>query len=530
MEFQLFRIFPITVFLILMSTLSDRGFSESPRVLRMSAPSSDPNLLDPATYNNSTEAMITAAVYGRLLEIDDKTGNFYGDLAKKFYWQGSTLVFELREDSFTSKKHLIKPLDFKNSFVRMFRYRKSKDLDIVGGLEKYLCTNKIERCDGITISGNRVSFQFPFKSRAFIEYLTHTQYSVVPSGALKGLRLVDRSHTSGRYMIAGKINDYVSLKKNNYYRSHVDNSADEIRVYRDYRIDKTGSWFSYDAIESNKIDFISPEDSFDPSTEQRFEKNTKKASIFVSDEIRSTVFVFTSKGMKIPKEDRASIVKILDDAHSKTWKKARDDLISKDPEYVFKRRLDQLLIPGSFGSFQSKEYVAMKNFRTKLSNSWPTKIDKFVIGLPDEGWVKMLRNRHGLDKLYPIEYRAIGHNIQGNRIKDDIEDVDLIVEAISVPYRETYSAIAEVLQNGYMHIRDEAAKNWLTTFSKESDRSERTRMLRKLHFESVVTNPSVIPYFSRAHRGISTNGWNIDHISPHTARTSLWLITKPESK
>ena len=520
----------ILLILISIFALFDQGFSETKKLLRMSAPSSDPSLLDPATYNNTTEAMITASIYSRLLEVDDKTGNFYGDLAKRFYWNGSMLVFELRENIFTSKKQLIKPIDFKKSFVRMFRYRKSKDLDIVGGLEKYLCTKNIDKCEGIKTYENKISFKFPFKSRAFLEYLTHTQYSVVPSEALKGLQVIDRSNTTGRYTVAEKTQDYVSLERNVHYRNHLINAADEIRIFKDFRIDKTGSWFSYDAIESGEIDFISPEDSFDPSAAERFKKNIKQSTIFVSDEIRSTVFVFTNKGMKIPKEDRATIVKIIDDAHAKSRNKKRAAKLKKSPEYIFKRPLDQLLIPGSFGSFQSKEYVAMHKFRAKINTKWPTKIKKFVIGLPDEGWVKMHKNRHGLHKTNPIEYKAIGHNIDVNGRKEDIKDVDLIVHAVSVPYRETYSAIAEILQSEYMHIRGEAAKNWLRTFNDEKDRSERTKMLRKLHFESVVTNPSVIPYFSRANRGIATNGWNIDHISPHTARTKLWLITKSASK
>ena len=69
------------------------------------------------------------------------------------------------------------------------------------------------------------------------------------------------------------------------------------------------------------------------------------------------------------------------------------------------------------------------------------------------------------------------------------------------------------------------AESWLRQFKNELDGKTRMTMLRKLHFDSLVTQPAVIPLYTSRMGAMARNGWKMKFPS-YTADTLFWYLEK----
>ncbi|NRA68733.1 MAG: hypothetical protein HRU19_29890 [Pseudobacteriovorax sp.] len=488
-------------------------------VLKVSIVDIDTRLLEPATVISTQESMVASLLYASLIDLDEESGYFVGGLAKRFYWEEDSLILKIREKVKSVKGDTIDSDQIMASIIRSFYLSQN----IPGNIQKYLCPKvdftilqKNQTCENIKkIDRNTLSLTFPFKSQAFIEFLSSPVFGVVPSIAYRNdFKIVDFHNSTGRYSFHSISKNSLVLKRNKNHWNNKTTGPDEIVFIRDFS-DENGNWASEKQIVEGKIDLIPTALSFGRDVQRKFEKELKDPHFYESDATRVSTLIFTPKGMQIPKKERQIIANIL---HQK-YQKFIDTLKNFDGGIV------QVLLKGSYGSFGGPEFAKRRKILDSIPVIWPKGI-KVRIALQDQYTINYYKEKIYNDMDEYIEYVK---RDPSNYLDADLQDRDmphLSFQSFNVDFREVFEGTSFLLKTHKFNKRDQEADQWLDTYIRELDSSVREKMLLDLHFDSVVINPSIIPLYTRVNIGVSANGWKMGGMNRMTGNTVLWKMYK----
>jgi ABC-type transport system substrate-binding protein len=488
--------------------------------LRSVATVSDNWNFDPIDIDDIEKHELSDGLHATLVEWDYNRNEIVAGLSSAFYWEGTNLFFKVRPGSKTSKGDLIKASDVVFSLQRAFLSGKN----LIGNLHELLCSKPNSgkpKCDRIiAIDDNVIKLELPYRSPAFIDFLTAANYGVVLEKNVdeKTNQIIDVSNTTGPYAVTVNNSSQFVLKANkNHWQISTENPTEIVFLRSPKNVDAT-DW-SIEKIKKGDIDYIGITPGFGYNDYKSLRDHFgEKASFHVSDEISVTKLNFTVRGMEIPVEIRQALSKVI----QSTVDKKRHTLPS------YKRATVEFTIPGSYGSFTKNNEDDLAKLRLSVNDNFSFG-RKIILGVPDSSSKALMEKYLGpiLEKIEIVVRDYSELTLACQKLTKD--SPDMIADSWDLGYVENFSAIALYVQRGTFWVRGRAADEWINKYMATEDSNKRLKMYRDLHVQSIATNPSVIPLWTTPYRAIAINNWSLDSSSPNESVVHI-LNIKRKSK
>jgi ABC-type transport system substrate-binding protein len=476
--------------------------------------------IDPTGVRSIETHDLVTAIAPRLVEWNMSNGQIVAGLAEAFYWNGNELNFKIRKGHKSPKGDEITSDDVIFSLERLF---KSKDrVAMPGRLDQVLCITKSGNlvCNNIVrINDHELKMIFPSASAAYVDYLTDPVYSIVLRKSVDNRtgKIEDLANYAGRYHVRENSADRIVLAVNkNHWGYRSQQPAEVIFI----RLKRNSTPFIEQAIEllkKRKIDYIGVSPRMTPEQFENLKETFgKDASYYTSDELNARFLLFTNKGMKLPKELRQTLSKLI----QKHVNNKREML------KTYKRPTIEFLAAGSYGSFRSQDFSLVEEIRSKLPSSLPQGT-KIKIGIQTKFWQDFL-SEHLVPLSESLEFVPVSKNVDDLIREDSDPDApDLIPLSSDITTVEAFQTIGFFVDRKIFNIRNEnEGIRWIKSYTEEKIPQKRVDMYRQLHFDSVVTNPSIIPLYTSPFRAFSINGWKIDDFPNTAPGGDIWTIRK----
>lgn len=157
--------------------------------------------LEPASYGEASEYDFVSYLYSPLIDFNNE-GQLTSGLAERFYWQGSDLVFKLRNDFKSSKGDLITPEDVVISFKRNYILKPTRAKEFFEEICQGKKITKIDDpCPGLVTEGNLLTIKFDKKKPLYADILTSSDFAIVPKKSIDRdtLKIKDFTNGTGPY-------------------------------------------------------------------------------------------------------------------------------------------------------------------------------------------------------------------------------------------------------------------------------------------------------------------------------------------
>ena len=176
---------------------------------------------DPALIHVQTQWAVIEALYSPLVEVDNN-GQAVAGWARTFDWDGSTAVFQIREDARASDGLPVTAADAAFSLKRLLILASNTR----GDLSSLLCTgHKLTKisdpCPDIAVQGNTLRLSLKRKHYFLFSMLPSMDYAIIPERAVDPQTLTIRDYgiTSGPYSVQYAEEGKISLIVNkNHWR------------------------------------------------------------------------------------------------------------------------------------------------------------------------------------------------------------------------------------------------------------------------------------------------------------------------
>lgn len=495
--------------------------------LRISAVSKKENIrinqYDPAKIYWATEWNMAMNLYSRLIAFD-KEGNLVSDLATKFSWQGNEAHFIIRKNFKTIDGIMLTPKDIAFSLKRLIILAPNTHDDIGS-----LCGNKklksiTDECKGIKFTNNKIILKLPKQDPFLFRTLTTAYFSIIPKRAInpKTLLIKDYRNTSGLYYFSGyNKSNHIILKANPNHWLYAKNIPHKVEIVPDvYNFRKDGELIS-DKLVKGKLDVISRMNRAQlpklHSLHKKFAKKKIEHDFQFTDPIRLRYLCYTPRGFALKPEIRLAILQ-----DTRRLLLQNPDLLSKN----FYEQADYIFPLNSHGGLDPK---TNKYYKKILSQPIDPKIPKMTIDIMVTSKIlpifkQFLQNGHFKYNILakPTYQKYIGKDPNDTTIphltyfnQDIMFEEDIGLLSYSINHTHIFS------------LKGKMAQKWLVEFRNELDSKKRMSMLRTLHFDSLVNNPSIVPLYMTRDAAFAINGWQLN-FPYHTAETLYRYINKTE--
>lgn len=485
-------------------------------ILRVGIVNLDPTMksYDPAFIRDSTDNGIVQTLYSNLIKIDPATGYVVSSFAKKFFWKNNNLIFILHEDYKTASGYRVGADDVIMSLKRTIL----RDYKVSGNLGNILCNPK-GQCEGIKkINDFTVSLTFPEQLPIYLDYLMSSRFVIIPKIALDNkMNIVNYEDTTGAYYVYNSTKEEVDLRAN---KNHWDIYSYSPKVLK---LKRAKDAFEVTSLLLNKqIDHITIASNLPIKSIETIKRQISNASIFQSDELKSVYFSMTNRGLSLPRDVRRTLAKVLNEEINDYRIKTKKKIL---------RPTIQFLISGSYGAFGKTEIEKRKKHWLSIKDSLPENV-RIEIAVPGEHWVKHFYEKKIFKKLAKnlifidankLESREHYPNYVGLD-KNDSSTPHLAFSACDNSAYANSTHLSWLLNSYHFNLRDKAAEQWLDTYNRAKDSKIRTSMIKDLHFDSVVMNPSIIPLYTAPYLSVAINGWKLDKFERTSSKNPLHQI------
>ena len=176
---------------------------------------------EPTNIHIADEYIFLEAIYSTLVNLSDKKGSPEPSIAKDFYWVGSELHLNIRDDLSTVDGHKVGVDDVIFSLKRLLVLSQNTH----GDFKNIICPGTEiktvnDPCDGISKSGNTLILKPAMKQEFILPMLAAIDFAILPKTSVdpQNLKIVDYRNTSGPYYVEkDKGGGHVVLKLNPYH-------------------------------------------------------------------------------------------------------------------------------------------------------------------------------------------------------------------------------------------------------------------------------------------------------------------------
>ncbi|SMF37978.1 hypothetical protein SAMN06296036_111118 [Pseudobacteriovorax antillogorgiicola] len=525
------------IFCFLIAWLASHAYSEKSNEVTLRTAifrAHDITRFDPINSGKMSDRIITSALYSNLFEsnMDRQNISLAGGIAESYQWQkNNTLEIQIRDLPWVVGR--VSGGDVAFSFKRVFV---KSDSTISKTLARYLCGKERlqsvdEKCDGINYSQRSISLTFPRKLPGIPALLRNSQLAIVPRISVdpKNLNIQDYSKTTGPYRHAGKSSSGHILLKANSGHWNRDKSASTIVIMADdyISIDGKNTPKSYLEFVKGNLDFLPLSNIWYDNSFFAKAIESQPSEVFTTNEMSVAGMVFTKKGFNqmSPKVRRKVSLDIQNQIQRKL--KERRKKSKKRKLFGYARIVNQFVAKGAFGSLSNRQIDFLE--QEVANGTSVSRNRKTIVGVNPSiiSFLKKAIKHNGTYDLREVDKDKRYHLIDVDPGKDALEHPDLIELGVTAGYAESPSTFAHFFDIGLFKAADNKSSFDILDNYLSLSKRERMELFRQIHFDSLFTNPSIIPLWSYPSVAIYRDDWALD-ISKNSTISPLWLVKKKE--
>ena len=353
-KFFLYSIGAILVIGLITFFKMDKQMDKKNKTLRVAFPAHKGiNTYDPAKIHWSQQYILLENIFSPLVELSSDKGAFALAIARKFYWQGNELHFEIRENLYTVDGYHITAKDVEFSLKRLLILAKNTH----GNLKDLICRDKALRsisdvCTGMEVRGNKFILKPTRQTHFLLTMLTAIDFAIIPIPSVdkETLKIQDYRNTSGVYYVEkedGKGNILLRANKKHFHFS--EKIPADIYLVPSY---KHESYNDLGLFKKGEVDFITTVNILNPEDILQFSKGNPHVDLHVTQNIKTFSAVFTNKGIsQLNQKQRLEFGKVL-----------KDIFLKQNKSFPAYKATNQFFLPMQMDGLQKKSKIFSVTF------------------------------------------------------------------------------------------------------------------------------------------------------------------------
>lgn len=463
----------------------------------------DESSLDPASIEMIDQALLIDNIYSHLVQCDDE-GNIQAGIAKKFYWEGDTLVFEFDKKVKSVDGHYIDAQDAAISIRRVLSLGTTTHSD----LSFFLCRSSQNKdpfsdCEAVRVENQKLYLKVKdLRYKPFLlTSLTSDDFVIIPKSVIdpKTLKILNTRVTSGPYYIDSINGTNWILKANVGHYDLTEKSPKKVTLV------STEGTTATDLFLQDRVDLLStlnniPQEKFD-------EIKSKIDDVVLTKTLGIKLYYLQFSPIsqkKTTKEDRAFLAK-----------KFRKLMKAKYSLPIFAEETNRFFLDQSFGKLSSsQEHDLSKYLDSGMSYQAKEKVS-FYFYNSLEKLFKVFREIEEIDPVETDEYP----------FSQPIEKrLDLFLATTDTAYEESMSLLGYNFTQGTFGLDRTQGNVWLQKYLGLQEASERATLLQELQF-TALSEGILFPLFKTPYTSIGRNGFSMK-LSPLYASSHFWKIER----
>jgi hypothetical protein len=460
---------------------------------------------EPTKIYLAPEYIFLESIYSSLIEFDI-SGNIQSGVAQTFDWHGNELHFEIRKNLKTIDGIRITAKDVEFSLKRLMVMTGNTH----GNLKDILCPNVDLKsiddiCQNLEVRNDFLIIFKPAKKDVFlVKMLTALDFAIIPKTSvdLKTLKIIDYRNTTGPYFVEhddehGKI--ILAANPNHYHYSQ--KMAKKVELVP---TDKNTPNSSLADFESGKVDFLTTVDFTTAEKIIDYAKMNPGNNLHSTINIRTFMLLFTNSGLeKLTKEERFYLGTEIKSIFKEHYKSS--------PTFKETEQFFPIFGEGSIDETQLKQLNSILT-SVKLSGLFAKKLSLKLIRLGDAT---------SLSKNISDKFPSISIATGTNTFEDK---PDIFISGPDTGFFEDITLISYSLNAGHLGLSKEESAIWLKDYMETTEKEDRLKKLRKLHFEALM-KPSVVPLMSAPYVALARKPW-VPKLSKYFANNPLWQVER----
>ena len=462
---------------------------------------------EPTNIYVADEYIFLEAIYSTLVNLSDKKGSPEPSIAKDFYWVGSELHLNIRDDLSTVDGHKVGIDDVIFSLKRILVLSQNTH----GDFKNIICPNlEIKNvgdlCDGIRKLGNTLILKPAVKQDFILPMLAAIDFAILPKSSVdpQSLRIIDYRNTSGPYYVE-KDNGggHITLNLNPHHFIYSKDLASEIhlvptkglsssqviQLFRDEQIDHTTTIQKFSMDDVNEFD-------------------RSQINIHETLHIKAVLASITEKGLK-----KLSVKQRL--AFAKSLRKSFHDFASQEKNY---KAAHQYFVSFGNGTLSDEERQKIKSV---MGNA---ELDTSGKGIH-------LKNFNLKEEMIQVSYSNMPHlTIQSpgkqpppsQASKENIPDYHIFMT--DVGFLDDIGLLSYSIKTGHFGFSPEDGQAWLKDYMDTEGSKEKMAKIKQLQMVA-ITEGRVIPLLAAPTFAIVRKPWTL-HLSELFANNQFWKIRR----
>lgn len=472
--------------------------------------------LDPVYSTEASEANYVTYLYSPLVEFDND-GQLVGGISDRFYWEGSKLIFEIRDTATTTSGTKITAEDVVFSLKRLRILNAVISTFLFDELCPGQSLKRIEdECSGIKSEKGKVVLSFKTKKPIYIDLLTSADFSIVPRSSvdMKTLQIKDFGEGTGPYHLT-EINENESFMRlaavhNHWHYKPIIPQKVLIKSFLDAAGSGVNQKEQSDLFFAGKVDFIpSYSGALYAIGTAQLAKKEHEYNIFESLNISTYIMFFSAKAKKdFTAKERLGIAQIIRNGFYGEAGKYDGKHVVKTDEFF------PLTSDASLTRDQVAEYHAILKDTEKQSLNRTPKMHVVKSYMANVIWA-----------IKRTEGKIVYESDDSYRVPPDSDfqrRFDGFFSQVNVSSIDSIASIFLLKDFNWMPYSSEESDKWIQKYLEEVDKSERVKMFRQLHFD-ILKNGILAPIHSTYYTAISTKNWKLN-FSRLFSVSPLWQI------
>lgn len=452
----------------------------------------DLTIIDTCEVKSISEYRVLDALYSPLVQISRINGQLYTSAAESYSYENGWLHFKLKDDITTIDGYHVTAEDAEFSFKRLLLCGDNSHGKLNQFLDIGTIKNIDDRVDGIKFVGNTLSVRYKAEVHLVLAFLSAIDFAIIPKIAVDPvtLKIRERRNTTGPYYVGEAQEPYLfAFEQNKNHWSLNERSPTKILFI------KTDTHYQIiNAFNQRQIDFIGSNNQILPSIlVEQISKN--ETTQFHKTQPLLTWAIFPTNKTKLrPSSQLIAFGQWFREIFAINFLPKMNER-----EHLFEST-DTIFASNSFGSLTPSQ---RKKYDQALMKS--EKSDKKIRIAVRKNFVDSL-NESFKDANKHVEFIAAPVGQTPQELRKSL-DFDFFMFMFDVANHEDTALIGYGLTIGAFTTEDPAG--FLKRYLVQEKESDREKMIKELHLNSIYDNPTTVPIARMSFVGVSQNGWRM---------------------
>jgi hypothetical protein len=469
---------------------------------------------DPSKISFMGEYFYLEHLFAPLVDFNTH-GQIVSSIADTFEWDDNTLVFTFPKNLTTADGHMIGADDAAFSLKRTLFLASNSH----GNLANILCPNEKflsmeSTCAGIEVREHTLRLT-AFKHKNFLlEILTSIDFAVLPRSSVNPvtLKITDYRNTSGAYFLESESKGLKILKPNLSHARYNANMPQSVEIVTEPIAFDPAAADAIKAFSLIEVEHVpTATGTICSEVVGAYENSKQTSNLHKTLPISLSFLAFTRRGKdRLSPPERLGLGSKLQSLMNEARKEANKIGCSEPTQQFFP--------PQSSGQLSETQLLSLQS---QLQLSEVKAIDsKLKIGVSPF----MLDFYSKVIKSNPDQFEVVSLDSADWALSSPSPaNVDAVFLSTDTSIREDITGLAYSLGRGHFGLTKEQGDIWLDKYMETEDQTARLTLLKELHYNALVTDPSIVPLFFKPYFALTRKPWTTN-FSKLSAGNPLWEV------